>query len=68
MNQSWDPLQVVGTFANSPGDRGSMPDRVILKTTKWYLMLPCLTQYYKVGIKGKRAIQGKKQHPCCCSN
>ena len=30
-------------FANGPGDRGSIPGRVIPKTKKWYLMPPCLT-------------------------
>ena len=30
-------------FANVPGDPGSIPDRVIPKTQKWYLMSPCLT-------------------------
>ena len=29
-------------FANGPGDRVSIPGRVIPKTRKWYLMLPCL--------------------------
>ena len=29
-------------FANGPGDLGSIPSRVILKTQKWYLILPCL--------------------------
>ena len=29
-------------FANGPGDRGSIPGRVIQKTKKWYLMQPCL--------------------------
>ena len=29
-------------FANSPGDRGSIPDRVVRKTQKWYLVLSCL--------------------------
>ena len=27
---------------------------------KWYLMPPCLTQYYKVWIKGSGSILGKK--------
>ena len=40
-------------FANGSGDRGSIPSRVITKTQKWYLMFPCLTQHYKVGVKGK---------------
>ena len=30
-------------FANGPGDRDSIPGRVVPKTQKWYLMLPCLT-------------------------
>ena len=30
-------------FASSPGDRVSIPGRVIPKTQKWYLMSPCLT-------------------------
>ena len=30
-------------FTNGPGDRGSLPGRVISKTQKWYLMPPCLT-------------------------
>ena len=30
-------------FANGAGYWGSIPGRVIPKTQKWYLMLPCLT-------------------------
>ena len=30
-------------FANDPEDQGSIPGRVIPKTQKWYLILPCLT-------------------------
>ena len=30
-------------FANGPGDLGSIQGRVIPKTQKWYLILPCLT-------------------------
>ena len=30
-------------FVNGPGDRSSIPDRVLPKTQKWYLMPPCLT-------------------------
>ena len=41
-------------FANNPGDRGSIPGRVIRKTKK---MVPnaalLITQHYKVRIKGK---------------
>ena len=30
-------------FTNGPGERRSIPGRVIPKTQKWYLMLSCLT-------------------------
>ena len=41
-------------FANGPGDRGSIPGRVILKTQKMVLDSALLkTQHYKVRIKGK---------------
>ena len=40
-------------FANGPGNWCSIPSRVIPKTQKWFLRLPCLTQHYKVRIKGK---------------
>ena len=41
-------------FANSPGDMGSIPGRVILKILKMVLDTSLLnTQYYKVRIKGK---------------
>ena len=41
-------------FANGPGDRGSIPGRVIPKTQKIVLDAALLnTQHYKVGIKGK---------------
>ena len=30
-------------FAKGPGDRGSVPGRVIAKTQKWSLIPPCLT-------------------------
>ena len=41
-------------FANGPGDRGSIPGRVIPKTLKMVLDASLLkTQHYKVGIKGK---------------
>ena len=38
-------------FANVPGDRDSIPVRVMSKTPKWYLMLK--TQHCRVRIKGK---------------
>ena len=34
--------QVGRVFTNGPGDRGSIPGRVIPKTLKWYLMPPYL--------------------------
>ena len=41
-------------FANGPGDRGSIPGRVIPTTQKMVLDAPLLsTQHYKVRIKGK---------------
>ena len=41
-------------FPNDPGDRGSIPGRVIPKTQKMILDASLLnTQQHKVGIKGK---------------
>ena len=41
-------------IANGPGDLGSIPGSVILKTFKMVLDTPLLnTQQYKVRIKGK---------------
>ena len=41
-------------FANGPGDRDSIPDRVIPKTQKMVLDTALLnTQHYKIRIKGK---------------
>ena len=41
-------------FTNGPGDRGSIPVRVILKTQKMVHDATLLnTQHYKVSIKGK---------------
>ena len=41
-------------FANGPGDLGSIPGRVILKTLKMVLDTTLLnTQHYKVQFKGK---------------
>ena len=41
-------------YANGPGDRGSIPGRVIPKTQKMVLDATLLnTQYYEVRIKGK---------------
>ena len=45
---------VVRLFANGPGDRGSVPGRVIPKTLKMVLDTSLLkTQHYKIRIKGK---------------
>ena len=45
---------MVRVFANSPGDLGSIPCRVIPKTQKMVLDATLLnTQHYKVRIKGK---------------
>ncbi len=41
-------------FANGPGDRGSIPGRIIPKTQKMVLDVTLLnTQHYKVCIKSK---------------
>ena len=41
-------------FTNGPGDRGSIPSRVIPKTQKMVLDAALLnTQHYKVRIKGE---------------
>ena len=41
-------------FANGPGDRGSIPGRVLPKTPKMITEAALLsTQHYKVSIKGK---------------
>ena len=41
-------------FANGPGDRGSVPSRVIPKTLKMVLLTSLInTQQYKVHIEGK---------------
>ena len=47
---------MVRVFANGPGDRGSIPGRVIPKTPKMVLDAALLsTQHYTVRIKGKVA-------------
>ena len=52
---------MIRVFANGPGDKGSIPGRVIPKSQKMVLDASLLdTQHYKVQIKGKSgAIQGK---------
>ena len=45
---------MVNVFAYGPGDLGSIPGRVILKTKKMVLDVYLLnTKHYKVRIKGK---------------
>ena len=45
---------MVRWFAKDPGDRGSIPGRVILETQKMVLDATLLnTQHYKIRIKGK---------------
>ena len=45
---------MVRVYASGPGDLGSIPGRVILKTQKMVLDASLLnTEYYKVQIKGK---------------
>ena len=52
-DQNWKFI-MVRVFANSPGDLGSIPGRVIQKTQKMVLDATLLnTQHYKVRIKGK---------------
>ena len=51
-------------LANSSGDWGSIPGRVIPKTQKMVLDIFLLdTQHYKVWIKGKRSNTGKGVSP-----
>ena len=52
---------MVRVFDNDLEDRASIPVRVRPKTQKWYLIPPCLTQHYKVRIKGK--VEGKERRP-----
>ena len=45
---------MIGVFTNGPGDRGSIPGRVVLKTQKMVFDTALLsTQLFKVRIKGK---------------
>ena len=51
-------------FANSLGDRSSIPGRVTLNIKKRYLILPCLTpNIIKYGSRVSRVIQGKEDSP-----
>ena len=42
-------------FANGPETRVQSQVESYQRLKKWYLMPPCLTQHYKVSIKGKVA-------------
>ena len=54
----------IRVFANSPGDQGSIPGRVMPKIQKWYLMPTLLnTQHYKVWIKSKQNNSEKGVEP-----
>ena len=51
-------------FASGPGDRGSIPGRVIPKTQKWYLITPCLTHsIIRYVSRVNVAILGKEDPP-----
>ena len=53
--------QVVGVFANGPGEVGSIPDRIIPKIFRMVLDISLLnTQQYKVCIKGKEKQSRKR--------
>ena len=63
---------MVRMFANSPGDLGSVPDQVIPKTQKWYLMSPCLTlciirYWLRVKWSNPRKRVVPSPTPWCCS-
>ena len=54
MQKHWSIGLMSRVFANGPGDRSSIPGRVIPKTQKMVLDATLLdTQHYKVRIKGK---------------
>ena len=51
-------------FANGPGDLGSIPGRVILKTFKMVLDTSLLnTQQYKVRVEGKAKQSRERSSP-----
>ena len=54
-------------FANDPGDRGSIPGRVVLKTQKMVIVVTLLnTKHYKEKIKGK--VEKSRKRSCALSN
>ena len=57
---------MVRVLANGPGVLGSIPDRFIQKTQKWYLMPPYLAFSFSIVLYRSRlrgAIQGKNLRP-----
>ena len=55
---------LIRVLANAPGDRGSTPGRVIPKTQKWYLILPCLIlSIIRYRSRRSGAIQGNELRP-----
>ena len=59
------PIGQVGrVFANAPGDRGSIPGRIIPKTQKWYLRFSSLTlSIIRCGLRVKWSNRGKGVAP-----
>ena len=53
---------MVRVFVNGPGERGSIPGRVIPKTHKMVLDAS-LHNTYHYWVRVRIAIQGKEQHP-----
>ena len=63
---------VVSVFAYGPGDRGSLPGRIIPKTfKKWYLIPPCFISIIRYVSRVKWSNPGKGVAPSliprCCS-
>ena len=51
-------------FTSGPGDLGSIPGRVIPRTKKWYLILPCLIlSIIRYGSRVKWSNSGKGVAP-----
>ena len=55
---------MVRVFASGLGDLSSIPDQVIPKTQKWYLMPPCLTlSIIRYRLRAKWSNPGKEVVP-----
>ena len=65
LNLNYRPSNLVDrVFGNGPGDLGSFPGRIIPKTQKMVFVSALLnSQHYKVRIKGKWSIPGKRVAP-----